>query len=105
MLPPRLPRMMIAFVVRRCAAEVGHRPTPAEFARWANAQQSGTHLFGRPISESEAGVILRHQARLVTARSAAAHEAWLDVDAFPARREKVVALSAVRARRAATRGR
>ncbi len=102
---PRLPRMMIAFVVRRCTIELGHRPTPAEFARWANAQKGTGRLFGRPISEPEADVILRHQARLVTARSAAAHETWIEVDELAVPSAKVVALTAVRARRSLARGR
>lgn len=68
---------MIGFVVRRCSVALGRRPTPAEFALWANTQGTPPNtvcLFGRPISESEAAVILGHQARLVTARSAAAEE-------------------------------
>ncbi len=69
--------MMLGFVVRRCAVALGHAPTPAEFAAWANSQrQDGKPgcLFGRPISEKEATVILRHPARPVSARDAAPHE-------------------------------
>lgn len=99
---PRLPRMMIGFVVRRCTVELGRRPTPAEFAAWANAGGAGeTHVFGRPITEHEAQIILRHQARLVTARSARAEEQWQDdelADAAP--RANVVSLAAMRNRRA-----
>jgi len=75
--PPGLPKMMIAFVVRRCAIDLGREPTAAELAAWANRQGSGrdTHcLFGRAITETEASVILRHPGRLVTASSAAPHE-------------------------------
>jgi hypothetical protein len=94
----RLPRMMIGFVVRRCAVELGHAPTPEEFAAWANAGDAC--LFGRPISASEAGVILRHQARLVTAKSAAADECYVDIDDL-APPPNVVRLADVRLRRAA----
>lgn len=80
-----LPRMMIAFIVRRCTIELGHPPTPAEFAVWANAHadEQSRHLFGRPISEREAGVILKHQARLVSAKSARPEEEYV-ADAPPA---------------------
>ena len=73
-----LPKMMLGFVVRRCTVELGHRPTPAEFAAWANG--GAAHLFGRPISEAEAAVILRHQARLVSARSATTEEQYVPSD-------------------------
>jgi len=90
--------MMIAFVVRRCTVELGHAPTPAEFAAWANAGEAC--LFGRPISAQEAGVILRHQARLVTAKSATPDEQYIDIDAVAAL-PNIVRLADVRARRAA----
>ncbi len=93
----RLPKMMIGFVVRRCTVELGRPPTPAQFAAWANGGDA--HLFGRPISEAEAGVILRHQARLVSARSAAADEQYIEIDELAAT-PKVVRLADVRARRA-----
>jgi hypothetical protein len=72
-----LPKMMLGFVVRRCAAAVGHDPTPEEFAAWANNQRDGHRtfrLFGRPISVGEARLILRHKGRPVTARSATRQE-------------------------------
>lgn len=72
-----LPKMMLGFVVRRCAVAVGHEPSAEEFAAWANNHKDGdrtVYLFGRPISVSEARVILRHPGRPVTARSAAAQE-------------------------------
>ena len=77
-----LPRMMIGFIVRRCTNDLGHHPTPAEFAHWANAQedQDTLHLFGRAISEREAAVILKHQARLVSAKSARPDEEHVPVD-------------------------
>ena len=64
-------KMMLGFIVRRCARDIGHPPTPEEFADWANSQeQNGCRysLFGRPISASAARIILRHPGRLVTAR-------------------------------------
>lgn len=77
MASPALPKMMLGFVVRRCTVALGHRPTAAELAAWANSQSEEGKprcLFGRPITEKEAAVILRHPARAVSARSAAAHE-------------------------------
>lgn len=79
----RLPRMMIGFVVRRCAVDLGRAPTAAEFAVWANhrgANGRGYALFGRPITEAEAQMILRHQARLVTAKRAAPDEEHREVE-------------------------
>lgn len=64
-------RLMLGFIVRWCARDLGHPPTPEEFADWANSQgQNGERfsLFGRPISPSTAKIILRHPGRLVTAR-------------------------------------
>ncbi len=72
-----LPKMMLGFVVRRCAVAVGHQPSAEEFAAWANNHKDGNRtfsLFGRPISVREAQIILRHRGRPVTARGAAAHE-------------------------------
>jgi hypothetical protein len=88
--------MMIGFVVRRCCVELGYRPNAAEFAAWANG--GGAYLFGRPISEAEAGVILRHQWRLVTAKSAAPEEQYVEIDELAAGLN-VVRLADVRARR------
>lgn len=102
-LPPiarPLPRMMIAFVVRRCTIDLGHRPSAAEFAAWANCQgDDQSRLFGRAISEHEAGVILKHQARLVSAKSARPDEEFEPVDelAVPPG-ANVVALADVRAK-------
>lgn len=103
---PRLPKMMIGFVVRRCTLELGRRPTPAEFAGWANAgSHRAVHVFGRPITEAEAGLILRHQARLVSARSAAGEERWVDSEELPPAAANVVSLAAARARRPLGRSR
>jgi hypothetical protein len=90
--------MMIGFVVRRCHIELGRAPTAAEFAAWAN--DGNVRLFGRPITEREAGVILRHQARLVTAKSASPTEQYVEMDELAAA-PNVVRLADVRARRAA----
>ncbi len=100
---PRLPRMMLAFVVRRCTIELGHPPTPAEFAAWANGGDLGARrLFGRSITEHEAQIILRHQARLVSARSARAEERWQDAELedTPVAGTNVISLAEARSRRA-----
>ncbi|TMB03292.1 MAG: hypothetical protein E6J70_05650 [Deltaproteobacteria bacterium] len=65
-------RIMLGFVVRRCAVALGHPPTPDELAEWANNQRDARgryRIFGRAISAEEARVILRHPGRLVTVRS------------------------------------
>ena len=31
-------KMMLGSIVRRCAADIGHAPTPDEFAAWANGE-------------------------------------------------------------------
>lgn len=62
-------KMMLGFIVRRCAAELGHPPTPAEFAAWANRQrQNGRSycLFGKEISPSVAKVMFSQPGRMVT---------------------------------------
>ena len=64
-------RIMLGFIVRQCAVLLGHQPTAAELAQWANSQWSeqGRYcIFGREISVSEAAVILRNPGRLVTVR-------------------------------------
>ena len=80
--PPRLPKMMIGFVVRRCTVELGRAPTAAEFAHWANTyrddERKNGRVFGRSISESEARLILAHQGRLVSAKGAAAGEEYVE---------------------------
>ena len=62
-------KMMLGFIVRRCAADLGHSPTPDEFATWANG--NGRHgdrlcLFGKEISPEAAKVMFRQPGRLVT---------------------------------------
>lgn len=96
---PVLPKMMLGFVVRRYVADLGHEPSPEEFAEWANHYSDGGRivcLFGRPISAGEARVILRHRARPVTARGAQAHES-LVLDSQPAA-ANVTSLAAARDR-------
>lgn len=106
MSPPRLPKMMLGFVVRRCTVELGRAPTPSEFAAWANAGTGReAHLFGRPITVAEASLILRHQARLVSAASASGDEQWLDADTTPPAAPNVVSMAAARARRTVGRER
>jgi hypothetical protein len=100
--PTALPKMMLGFVVRRCAVEVGHQPSPEEFAAWANSHNDGgrkRRLFGRPITVDEARVILRHRARVVTARSASPYERFVPEEEMPkpAASGTIISLPRVRA--------
>lgn len=64
-------KMMLGFIVRRCACDIGHPPTPEEFADWANNQKRDgrrVSLFGKPITPQAAKIILSHPGRMVTAR-------------------------------------
>jgi hypothetical protein len=97
--------MMIGFVVRRCAVELGRTPTAAEFTSWANAfRDSGgksARVFGRSISETEARLILKHQGRLVSAKSAAAGEAFVELEEITPRElvaREVISLDEARRR-------
>jgi hypothetical protein len=66
-----LQKMMLGFIVRRCAATMGRAPSAEEFAHWANHYREGdrtVRLFGRPITVREAHAILRHPGREVSAR-------------------------------------
>jgi hypothetical protein len=95
-----LPKMMLGFVIRRCAVALGRDPSPAEFAEWANTYSDGDRkvcLFGRPISEIEARVMLRHRARPVAARSAAPSE-QLKEDVAGVAIARVTSISEVKAR-------
>ena len=61
--------MMLGFVVRQCAIELGHAPDAAELASWANGSRDASgaaRIFGRSITTEEARVILRHPERMVT---------------------------------------
>jgi hypothetical protein len=69
--PKSPPKMMLGFIVRRCAADLGHQPTPHEFAAWANEQgHNGRRycLFGKPISPSVAKIMFSQPGRMVTVR-------------------------------------
>jgi hypothetical protein len=64
-------KMMLGFVVRECTVALGHAPSPAELAEWANHQQDDRGefcLFGREITPAEARVILAHPGRPVSVR-------------------------------------
>lgn len=107
-MPPRLPKMMIGFVVRRCAVELGRAPTAAEFAHWANTYRNGkdARVFGRSISENEARLILEHQGRLVSAKSAAPGEAYVEPEEVSPREladREVISLDEARQRLARRR--
>lgn len=99
----RLPKMTIAFVIRRCILELGHAPTASELADWANREVPGRlRPFGRTITDGEAALMLRHQDRLVTARSARPDERHVEQHELP---PNVISLSAVRAQMVARRRR
>jgi hypothetical protein len=59
-------KMMLGFIVRRCAADLGHNPSPDEFAKWANGTGSRLCLFGKEISSATAKVMFDQPGRLVT---------------------------------------
>ena len=64
-------KVMLGFVVRRCAKDLGHTPTPDEFATWANNQsldREDRNIFGQAISTEAAEIMLRNLNRLVTVR-------------------------------------
>jgi hypothetical protein len=64
-------KMMLGFVVRECTVALGHAPSPAELADWANHQEDERGefcLFGRAITSAEARVILAHPGRPVSVR-------------------------------------
>jgi len=65
--PPN--KMMLGFIVRRCAADLGHTPTPDEFAGWANGhgRNGDSHcLFGKEISPAAAKIMFSQPGRMVT---------------------------------------
>jgi hypothetical protein len=65
-------KMMLGFVVRECTVALGHAPSAAELAEWANHQQDDRGefcLFGRAITAAEARVILAHPGRPVSVRA------------------------------------
>lgn len=62
-------KMMLGFIVRRCAADLGHAPSPDEFAKWANGDNlKGRRLclFGKEISPTAAKAMFSQPGRLVT---------------------------------------
>jgi hypothetical protein len=59
-------KMMLGFIVRRCAADLGHNPSPDEFATWANGNGNRLCLFGKEISSAAARVMFSQPGRLVT---------------------------------------
>src|SRR5689334_15490438 len=72
-------KIMLGFIVRRCAADIGHTPTPAEFATWANGQQQNGKrlcLFGKEISPSIAKVMFNQPGRLVTVSAEGLARIW-----------------------------
>jgi hypothetical protein len=72
-------KMMLGFIVRRCAADLGHTPSPDEFAAWANRQkQNGKSycLFGKEISPSVAKVMFSQPGRMVTVSPEGLARVW-----------------------------
>jgi len=72
-------KMMLGFIVRRCAAELGHTPSPDEFAAWANRQrQNGKSycLFGKEISASAAKAMFAQPGRMVTVSPEGLARVW-----------------------------
>jgi hypothetical protein len=72
-------KMMLGFIVRRCAADLGHTPSPDEFAAWANEQRRNGKsycLFGKAISPSTAKVMFRQPGRMVTVSPEGMARAW-----------------------------
>src|SRR5207253_10962655 len=65
------PKMMLGFIVRRCAPDLVHNPTPDEFAAWANGQSQNERrycVFGKHISHLVAKNMFSQPGRLVTVR-------------------------------------
>jgi hypothetical protein len=72
-------KVMLGFIVRRCAADIGHTPTPDEFARWANGQRYGGKrfcLFGKEISPAAARVMFGQPGRLVSVNPQGLARIW-----------------------------
>jgi hypothetical protein len=72
-------KMMLGFIVRRCAADIGHTPTPDEFAKWANGHhQHGKRLclFGKEISAAIAKVMFSQPGRMVTVNPEGMARIW-----------------------------
>jgi hypothetical protein len=72
-------KMMLGFIVRRCAADLGHAPTPDEFAVWANgggANGASHCLFGKEISPAAAKIMFKQPGRLVTVNPEGLARIW-----------------------------
>ncbi|MSP39293.1 MAG: hypothetical protein EXR70_12450 [Deltaproteobacteria bacterium] len=72
-------KMMLGFIVRLCAAELGHNPTPDEFVAWANGSgRKGSELclFGKEISPEIAKVMFSQPGRMVTVSPEWLARAW-----------------------------
>ena len=72
-------KMMLGFIVRRCAADIGHMPSPAEFATWANGRaRNSKHLclFGKEISPAIAKMMFSQPGRLVTVSAEGLARIW-----------------------------
>jgi hypothetical protein len=75
--PPN--KMMLGFIVRRCAADLGHTPTPEEFAEWANGHGRNGYshcLFGKEISPAAAKLMFSQPSRMVTVSSEGLARIW-----------------------------
>ncbi len=75
-------KVMLGFIVRRCAADLGHVPSPGEFATWANGQsQNGKRfcLFGKEISPAAAKLMFSQPGRLVTVSEEGLARIWQSV--------------------------
>ena len=72
-------KMMLGFIVRRCAADLGHMPSAEEFARWANFQRRNGKtycLFGKEISPSVAKIMFSQPGRMVTVSPEGLERMW-----------------------------
>jgi hypothetical protein len=72
-------KMMLGFIVRRCAADLGHAPTPDEFAAWANgrAGNGSSHcLFGKEITAAAAKIMFKQPGRMVTVSAEGLARIW-----------------------------
>jgi hypothetical protein len=72
-------KMMLGFIVRRCAADLGHAPTPEEFAAWANGRGSPgrSHcIFGKEISRDAAKLMLQQPGRMVSVSAEGLARLW-----------------------------
>jgi hypothetical protein len=72
-------KMMLGFIVRRCATDLGHSPSPDEFAAWANGRTAngGSYcLFGKEISPDAARIMFKQPGRLVTVSAEGLARIW-----------------------------